>query len=355
MTPFQKAFYFIQNEREKSTLENHFIDFKEQLNIYHEQYSLTLQSYSNSCELELEELDKALNRRLNYFKENNTTSEEFLEFRVDKLHTENHDSKLRVKEKYFNYFDLYSKSILISLFSLNEIYLNKICDTSSKHERIKLSDFNFKNNLYGPIKYLELVLNIDISIFDKQISKLEDIQFLRNKIIHEGTLDESEKLKSILSEHEGKLEFDKNLNFFKILHPQFIFDIEETLKAFYSKLFWALEANNDNMTITNSLKLWFGLIDENIYITNVKQCKSSVRSNSIKFCISSKSQKFTTCKAKLTIKKSKISKVELINQTTNELIDELFTLHKKESYELIECLNSLIMFNTSSKIEMLVY
>lgn len=84
----------------------------------------------------------------------------------------------RINLKYNEFLDLFSKSTIIALYSLNESILNKITNLSSDffNKKIKPSHFNSKDYLNAEIQYLELVIEIDISTLEKYISKLKDIQ-----------------------------------------------------------------------------------------------------------------------------------------------------------------------------------
>ena len=366
MNLFQSSFYYATNKKLKNEIEDLFVKFNDEIEVYNEQYKLTLKSYISAWKNEITLLkanyEKERVKRKEIYNENiSEDGDDQYALHISGLEYQDHEyyeNENNIKDKYENYLDLYSKSILVALYSLNEIFLNKICDASSKRfvKKIKLSDFNSRDYLTTPVNYLNLVIGLNADNLKKHESKLKDIQFLRNKIIHAGSVIEEKKINEIVKKQRDKLEYDKLDEELKIKKSKFIKEFIYLLRNFHEEIFWMLEEKQGNQISKNCLKYFFGLIDKNILITNLKQIKASNKKVTIEFQISSRKRNFKKCNGRLIVLKSKHDVAEFLNQTDNEAFQKLSDYQAdNRCFDLKKCIKGLTIFNYHTNIKLNTY
>lgn len=369
MTPFQIAFYYINNERKIEILEKAFLDIKDQLDLYEKQHTNTINSYLKSRQEELDLLEKRYSKLENEsqkrYDENLSTENPNDEFNIAYathisgidylLHKKNEEIE-EVMFKYSDFLDLFSKSTLIALYSLNENFLNKICEISSKtfNQKIKVSHFNSRDYLKASFNYLELVIDIPKEPFESNVSKLKEIQSLRNKIIHEGSQITDVTILKIVKKYSHSFHFNEENQFVRITSPKFIKDFFNLLKNIYEELLWLLEERQNNKTLKSIIENWFGLIEGKIIVTEIKTKKTSEKVRTIDINLKSDNVKIPDFSCKLTLKSSKGYIVEIIDQTENELIKE-FIEADKDGIHLEMGLKTFMSLNKDLDIRLLIY
>jgi hypothetical protein len=138
------------------------LDIKEQLDLYEKQHLNTINSYLKNRQEEIETLEKryikvekeAQKRYNETLGTENPEDENNIAYAthisgIDYLLQKKIEEIEEIKFKYSNFLDLFSKSTMIALYSLNENFLNKICDISSQtfNQKIKVSHFNSRDYL----------------------------------------------------------------------------------------------------------------------------------------------------------------------------------------------------------------
>lgn len=82
---------------------------------------------------------------------------------------------------------LFHNSAIIQAYSLLEKELKDLCDILKKEtgESISQHDFASRDYIKGCLKYLGLVIKLDISRLDPFMTKIIDLQYIRNRLIHD--------------------------------------------------------------------------------------------------------------------------------------------------------------------------
>lgn len=369
MTPFQITFHYLNNERKIENLEKSFSDVKNQLDLYEKQHSNTIKSYLKSRK---EELDTLRERYAKTEKEAQKRYEEALGTEnpddqdniayathisgIDYIIHNKSEEMEKIKIKYSDFLDLFSKSTLIALYSLNENFLNKVCDFASEtfEQKIKVSHFNSRNYLKASFDYLELVINIQKKPFESYISKLKDIQSIRNRIIHAGSQITDTSILKLVKKHSHSFHYNEENQFLRIISPKYTEDFFNILRNLYEELFWQLEERQNWNTLKNILENWFGLIEGEISILNLKASKTSNKIRTIQFNIKSSNSKIPRLNGKLTLTRSKGYIREIIDQTENDLILE-FVEAEKDGVHLEMELKTFMAFDKSLDIGVKIY
>ncbi|MGV7106105.1 hypothetical protein [Flavobacterium sp. U410] len=369
MNLFQYTIYRSFNEKETNDFELIFKDLKNQIEVYKKQYDLTIKSYLAEWKDELKtsesnyKIIKSSAEKV--YQENYSKNDEYAhEYAMnvsglDHIEYHYHETVERINLKYNEFLDLFSKSTIIALYSLNESILNKITNLSSDffNKKIKPSHFNSKDYLNAEIQYLELVIEIDISTLEKYISKLKDIQYLRNTIIHNlsvfSKIDEASK---ILQKYSSSLKLDNNTGYASIISSKFTKDLFDLLKEFYEELFWLIEQKQELQIIKNGLKFWLSVLDKNLTIDYLKFSSFSSSEKQIHFCINSKELNLTNCKCKIILKKSTKGSFSYINQTNNEKLTEFLEFeNKSKAFYISDFFEVFNVCNKNYQIKVLIY
>lgn len=369
MTPFYITFYFLNNQRKIDNLEKSFIEINDQLELYEKHHSSTIKNYLKSWQEELDTLTEQYKKvekraQVKYDETIGTNDPEDQDniayathiSGIDYIAHKKYEEIEEIKAKYSDFLDLFSKSTLIGLYSLNENFLSKICDITSQtfEKKIKVSHFSSRDYLNSSFNYLELVIDLPIEPFEKYVSKLKDIQSIRNKIIHEGSEIKDGSILMIVKKFSPNLLYDEKKEFLRIVKPDFNKDFFKLLKNLYEELLWQLEERQQNRTLRSILENWFGLIEGKITISEISSKKTSNKIRTIDFKIESDNDKIPELKSKITLTRSKGYVAEIFDQSENDLINELVEA-ENDLINLTMGLKTFISFDKSFDIRLLIY
>lgn len=369
MTPFYITFYFLNNQRKIDNLEKSFIEINDQLELYENQHSSTIKNYLKSWQEELNKLTerykKAEKKAQEKYDEtigtNDPEDQEYISYAthisgIDYLAHNKNEEIEKIKIKYSDFLDLFSKSTLIGLYSLNENFLNNICDITSQtfEKKIKVSHFNSRDYLNASFNYLELVIDIPKEPFKKYVSKLKDIQSIRNKIIHEGSQIKDDSILKLVKKFSPNLRYEEEREFLRIVKPGFNKDFFNLLNNLYEELLWQLEERLKNNTLKSVLENWFGLIEGKITVSEINSKKKSSIIRTIEFKIESDNPKIPELKGKITLKSSKGFVAEILDHSGNDLIKE-FLEADKDLIHLVMGLKTFMSFDKNLDIRLFIY
>lgn len=371
MTPFQISMYYITHEREMGILEKSFLQVKSQLELYKKQYAITQKSYLNSWKQEAENLNKKYKKSEEQAKkiyaetlgDENPEDENNIAYAthvsgIDYLaHKKSEDGEL-TDAKYLDFLDLFSKSTLISLYSLNENFLKVTCDNVSQifNIKVKISHFKSRDYLQASINYLELVANIETVDLESYISKLKDIQVIRNRIIHDGSKIKDKSTLRVVKKYHDSIYIVEETDFLKIAKAKFINNFFTILKEFYEEILWLLEEKLEYKTLAEIFSNWLGLIEGEITTTDFKYKKGAKKSRIVDFKILSNNDKIPELNGKLTLTRGEGFNVEVIDQTEIQEIVQ-FVNAQKESHgiHLEQELKTFLSFDDSIDIRLLIH
>jgi hypothetical protein len=86
-------------------------------------------------------------------------------------------------------FDYFNKSSMIMLYSMIESEMKRLCTILKEFSEVRISidDFKSMNYMKGYFKYLDLVINLPFVGLEKFNTKIESIQYVRNRIVHSNS------------------------------------------------------------------------------------------------------------------------------------------------------------------------
>jgi len=377
--------YRSANKNDKSKLEKSFSDLKRMIELYEKQYDITLELYRSEWKNETSNLtkqfdaenksaNKEYNRIYDELKMENANDGDYelwntvamQESGLIHLDQEYEQKKQTTTRKYKDYFDLYSKSLLIALYSLVESKLKEICNIIAidERQRITYDHLNSRDYLNTSFNYIDLVLQIPIVTLKPFKSKFKDIQFVRNRIVHSGSSipradkDGQIKIMEIVRKSKGSLRLIKNSQFhaLRINDPKYIINYILLIREFFEELIWLIDIRQNNKILKRSLGFWFGILDKNIFVKILQTTKLKKGKRKIIFKLSSRKKNIPKFNCSVNISRATKNSVDTIDQTGNDTI--------KEFNNLVNDFNSFLynetfeLFNQSNKgikIEVLMY
>ncbi|WP_286911872.1 hypothetical protein [Flavobacterium sp. UBA4197] len=368
MNNFQYTFYRVTNNKTSNKFEDLFKEIKNQIEIYERQYSLTINSYIKEWNHEKAKIDA------NYKKIKDDADREYDEIvgdstdddthqyamhrsGVEAVHYNHIDATEEVEKEYMDFLDLYSKSIMIALYSLNESRLNSIATVAADLflKKIKLGHFSKKDYLNSVLNYLDLVVEINIEALEPHISKLKDIQVFRNKVVHTLSVIPDKEASQIIKKKNSSLSYDKDTETVKIVSSSYIKDFFTLLKGFYEDLAWLIDEKQDYEILRNGFRHWLGILDRKLLIEDLVVTPSA-KKKLITFKVVSPSDSFPDFNFKIGVSKAKVKAIDITPQIENEKINELITYENSVSgYNIFEVLKPFNFDDSPQKLTVLIY
>ncbi|UAB82826.1 hypothetical protein INR75_11325 [Zunongwangia sp. SCSIO 43204] len=362
---FGTTFYYISTNRQINPFEKKIEELIDRLELYKKQFNLTSKSYLKEWSNEKEELNENIKEQKikaeKLYKEiyDSVVGEEYAQSialqnsGLEDIDYHEYERKEEIDSKYKDFLDFYAKSILTSLYSLNESKLNEICIVGSEvfEKKIKPHHFNERDYLKSSLTYLELVLEISTESLDPYFSKLKEIQFIRNKIVHEDSKFQDEKINEIASKYSS-LQLEKSTGYLKIIKSDFIELVFDLISDFYEELVWLFEKKQNYQVTKNGLKYWFGVLDKEIEIEKL-QFDEIKKGKRFEFELNSK--KFGLFNVKLTIKKSSKPTNSIINQRDEQHFQKFVKDQENYFYNLIEAYSIFDLKNEGRDYELMIY
>ncbi|WP_394908085.1 hypothetical protein [uncultured Mesonia sp.] len=365
------TFYHVLNEKKENNIEKIFQEIKNQIIIYHRQFNLTLKSYKKEWNDELKKNDDSYEKqRKKSEKIYNKAIEEYGDDVYAHTYANNasglsviahqHQStKEDIDREYEEFLDLYSKSILIALYSLNESELNRIAVVSSEilNKKIKPSHFDSRNYLISSITYLNLVIEIETETLEKYITSFTQYQYLRNGIVHNSSkFKEDKTLKTIQSKFKDAISLNKATGNLRIRKASFIKDYFQIIKEFYENLLWQVDLSQDSIIVKNGLNHWIKALNNKSEIEQFKYEKFTEKEKLLSFKVKSNNEELRDFDLKIIFKKSENRTFELTDQTGDEMINEFLIYEKKlEGDYLVDIIKPFDFIYTNYYIKILAY
>jgi len=327
------------NERNSSIFENIIFECLENIEVLLNNYYLILEHYdtkqesdikttTDRYEAELPEFEKKYQAKLDELEED----EEELKISyagyysgLDNFNKKYHWGIAATRVKYKHYYDLSSKSTLISLYSNLEKTLKSISQELGEEfsKRVTLEHLNNKNYIKSSLDYLDLVLDMDMDKIDPLASKIESYQLVRNKIIHSlSEFNDLEKIRPIVQSNKGflQLEPNKSTSTLRIFDAKYVELFTSLTKEILYEIVISTGKLNEFKLIRRGLLHCFKILDEKIILENISFSKLTNTQSEIVFDFTSKKKSISNGACKIILKESKKNTLEIINQIENKKV-----------------------------------
>ncbi|WP_107827134.1 hypothetical protein ABZR88_16825 [Mucilaginibacter yixingensis] len=180
--------------------------------------------------------------------------------------------------------DHFNKSSFVIVYALLENELRRLCGILKTEfgKRLSLQDIESKDYLQSMINYLDKVLEIELNVCQPYLTKIKQVQFLRNKIMHaagEFPLNDQPLLDQLIKDSHGNLYLQHYeplpYRLLKIKKVEYVYQQYDLLLDFIHELLWCLDTKLQHALIREKLLLLFHFLDEqaDVVITQLKPVK----------------------------------------------------------------------------------
>lgn len=346
-------YYIINRDKNKTDIEKVFIDaffkinllkrhYKKTVNLYLEDRQKEFQNVTKIYQEELDSLRKKNQEILNSINNQEGIIEKNLIAREESglghLESEIVRDEYYIKEKYDEYFDLLSKSTLVNMHSIFEVFFMDICKKiGSKICNLQLNDLKGNDYILKSIKYLSVVTDINFSSLNSNISKHKKIQLIRNKIIHQDSIFDSDEIKNIRDlETSGFIELSENK--LKLPNVKLVIYAVDNFIELIKKTFFLIDEKMEFIMTSRMIKLLFGLKFE-ITSIDFKDVSHSKITFKVCFDICTSGKSVDSAEGIISFRKSKTeNEIECLNETKDEKIEMFLyeiTQNKKIIFDII--------------------
>lgn len=216
--------------------------------------------------------------------------------------------------------DNFNKSSLVIVYALLENELRKLCTLLQNRftKRLSLQDIESKDYLQSMINYLDKVIEIDMASSAPYFSKIKQVQFLRNRIMHNGgefSLNQNAELDQLIKNSNGHLflQHFEALDYrsLKIKKIEYVYEQYRLIIDFVHELIWRIEEKTGHEMLLERLTFIFRFLKDGSGI-HLKEIKSIKNGRIIDIGIDGDKDVEIGCK--FTIKAAKKETVAIINQ-----------------------------------------
>ncbi|WP_461789722.1 hypothetical protein [Pedobacter sp.] len=171
-----------------------------------------------------------------------------------------------LSERFDELGSMFNNSALIQTCSLLEKELKDLCYLlqDEENELISLEDFASRDYIGGCLKYLTLVIKLDNTILEPYLNKIKDLQFLRNRIVHDRGefLKSDEKLrdnlkiiKEIIKKSSNRVELIEEHRYheLKIKEASYVLDYYKHILEFFQTILWLIENRFNHKLLKSKL------------------------------------------------------------------------------------------------------
>ncbi|HVW97053.1 MAG TPA: hypothetical protein VHA56_13870 [Mucilaginibacter sp.] len=184
--------------------------------------------------------------------------------------------------------DHYNKSATTMLYSILEGQFRRFSELLRLMggHLLSVEDLAQRDYIDGTYKYLEKVIGIDTTLIKPYKEKLQPLQRLRNKIMHNNAEFpdvEATELNKIVEDSNGMLDWEKeedeyanwdeedNVRRYYVLRIKNIEYLKlyyKHIREFFNELFWLADAHFNHQPIAERLKYAAGFVGRNIRVEN---------------------------------------------------------------------------------------
>lgn len=135
----------------------------------------------------------------------------------------------------------YFNPLLLSIYSLFENWLKRLCDLDSKRgfSNVKVNDLAGSNYIEKSRKYLKVVADLNMDDTEKDWQKIKDIQKVRNAIAHNDSNIKTDKNKELekqdlytILKNDNRIKLNDSIGSFYIKDKEYLYDVIELITRY---------------------------------------------------------------------------------------------------------------------------
>lgn len=158
-------------------------------NLHLKEKTEALDKFNCSFEEPLKEANKKYDEELRAFEDENEGHQYAYHYsNLGQLEGALSSGQYEISEEFNDLSTFTNNAAIIQAYSFLEKEFKRLCELLKIEfgETISHSDLSSRDYLAGWLKYLKLVIKLDITTLDPFINKFKDLQYIRNRIIHDG-------------------------------------------------------------------------------------------------------------------------------------------------------------------------
>ncbi|MBG6233785.1 Asp-tRNA(Asn)/Glu-tRNA(Gln) amidotransferase C subunit [Pedobacter sp. CAN_A7] len=269
-----------------------------------------------------------------------------------------------LKASFLEIADHYNKSSLVTLYALLETELRRLCDHlhSTFGLRFTVERFEKTDYLKSIMEYISLVADIDITSVEPKMNKLQGLQFLRNRIMHNGaefTIKLNQKLDDLVASSDGGLVLElipEELSRVLRVRSKFISPYYTIISDFFFDLFRSLNVKLGFTILADRISFLFGFITRQAVATFVSQSDVASGKQYLFLIESDDFENLFSFNLKLTVTAANTEQVIITNQLNEvDRMERLVEQLNENPAVLRLALNGYFFPNKSHKIEIMLY
>ena len=260
--------------------------------------------------------------------------------------------------------DHFNKSSLVTLYALLETELRRLCGHLHNSFKLKFTVERFEKTDYlkSMMEYIALVADIDIAPVESKMNKLQELQYLRNRIMHNGaefSLEKNEWLDDLVKNSDGGLFWEtvdeEQIRILRI-RSKFISPYYSIISDFFFDLFKSLNVKLGFDSLSERMSFLFGFLSKEI---NVKYLSQRDIANGKQFVFSIESNDFENLfqfNLKMSIATANPDQLIIINQLDEiKNMERWITQMQSNSAVLRQAFVGFLRPNSTHKIEIMLY
>lgn len=269
-----------------------------------------------------------------------------------------------LKASFLEMADHYNKSSLVTLYALLETELRRLCGHlhSTFGLRFTVERFEKTDYLKSIMEYISLVADLDITPVEPKMNKLQELQFLRNRIMHNGaefTMELNQKLDDLVAGSDGGLVLElipeEQLRIMRV-RSKFISPYYAIISDFFFDLFRSLNVKLGFSILADRISFLFGFITREAVATFVSQRDVANGKQFIFLIESNNFENLFSFHLKLTVTAANTDQVVITNQLDEiDRMERLVEQLTENPAVLRQALTGYLYPNKTHKIEIMLY
>ncbi|MET3981408.1 Asp-tRNA(Asn)/Glu-tRNA(Gln) amidotransferase C subunit/uncharacterized protein YeaO (DUF488 family) [Mucilaginibacter sp. UYP25] len=374
---FGFSMYFLEGP-ELSTPEKFFIQVQHKLQIYKKHTETTIKLYQDEFKEQLlnhkkkaqEAMAKANEAYELHYEEivgsdQDKQSYATHESGIDELQYHFSNEEEALKNSFSEMADHFNKSALVTLYALMETELRRLCSQLQAHyqKRVSLERFEQADYLKSIMEYLDQIIELDISGFQPYQTKIIPLQFLRNKVMHNGgefPLPVTEYLDDLVKTSDGGLSLEEipDEQFVVVrVRSKFVFPFYELISEMFYVLFALLNEKENFSFLSSRLAYVFRFLAPGLTVT-YKEHKSIKNGQMFTFLMESRaSENPFSFFCKFTIVEAAKEELIFTNQLEHNVnnIERLIAGLAKQDHVMRQVMAGFLDNEKAYRIEFMLY
>lgn len=291
MNPFGFSIHHAFNEYTQSDLEKFFAGVKSKTAMFSYHAALTtklhlkekneaLDIFNKAFEIPLKEANEKYELLKKDFEDDNEGHQYAYHYsNLDQIEGSQSMGEYQLSEEFDDLSAYTNNSAIIEAYSFLEKEFKRLCELLKVEfsETISHNDLSSRDYLAGWLKYLRLVIKLNVTTLDPFINKFKDLQYIRNRIIHDGgefpknpesKEDKTNVIEKLVNSSKKRLELLEENNMFviRIKDISYVQDYYDVILDFFQAILNLVEEKNQFKILRAKLRYLYSSLSDKAVI-----------------------------------------------------------------------------------------